>query len=117
MKNSGLGDKRWGRDLGGENRSFPARSLSRKRRYAGLRVIVLSREGGDLVFVSEYVTEYRFHSNFTTGRGFSNFKELFDDLKRLSARAELEQYKCELLQMLASRRCASASHRRRDFGP
>lgn len=63
--------------------------------------IALSREGGDFVFVPEYVTEYRFHSNSTTGRGFNNFKELFDDLERLTVRAEIEQYKRELLEMLA----------------
>jgi hypothetical protein len=70
--------------------------------------IVLARQGDRFVFVPEYVTEYRFHSNSTTGRGFLNFRELFDDLERLSVRPEIEPYKCKYLRMLAFRAVSRA---------
>jgi glycosyltransferase involved in cell wall biosynthesis len=65
--------------------------------------IFLARAGSHFVFVAEYVTEYRFHDNSTTGRGFVNFREVFDDLERLPVRAEIEPYKRKLLEMLAFR--------------
>jgi glycosyltransferase involved in cell wall biosynthesis len=63
--------------------------------------IFLAREGGKFVFVPEYVTEYRFHPDSTTGGGFSNFKELFDDLEGLSVGPEIQPFKQELLEWLA----------------
>jgi glycosyltransferase involved in cell wall biosynthesis len=65
--------------------------------------IFLARAGGEFVFVPEYVTEYRFHANSKTSKGFVNFRETFDDLERLPVREEVEPYKRELLQMLAFR--------------
>ena len=65
--------------------------------------IFLARAGGEFVFVSEYVTEYRFHANSKTSKGFVNFRETFDDLERLPVREEVEPYKRKLLQMLAFR--------------
>jgi glycosyltransferase involved in cell wall biosynthesis len=63
--------------------------------------IFLAREGGKFVFVPEYVTEYRFHPNSTTGGGFKNFKELFDDLEHLSVAPEIQPYKQKLLEWFA----------------
>ena len=63
--------------------------------------IFLARESGKFCFVPEYVTEYRFHPNSTTGGGFSNFKELFDDLEHLCVDAKVEPYKRKLLEWLA----------------
>ena len=65
--------------------------------------IYLARAGGEFVFVPEFVTEYRFHANSKTGKGFIKFRELFDDLERLPVRAEIEPYKRTLLGMLAFR--------------
>jgi hypothetical protein len=63
----------------------------------------LAREGDKFLFVPEYVTEYRLHPNSTTGRGFVNYKELFEDLEPRSVRAEIEPYKRKLLPMVAFR--------------
>jgi len=70
--------------------------------------IVLARQGGKFVFVPEYVTEYRFHPDSTTGRGFVNFIGLFDDLERLTVRAQIEPYKRKYLGMLAFRAASRA---------
>ena len=63
--------------------------------------IFLAREGGGFVFVPEYVTEYRFHPDSSTGRGFNDFREAFEDLEPLSVRPEIEPYKRKLLEVIA----------------
>jgi glycosyltransferase involved in cell wall biosynthesis len=65
--------------------------------------IFLARAGGEFICVPEYVTEYRFHANSKTSKGFANFREVFDDLEQLPVREEVEPYKRKLLQMLAFR--------------
>jgi GT2 family glycosyltransferase len=65
--------------------------------------IFLAREGGDFVFVPEYVTEYRFHPNSSTSRGFHDYRPLFDDLERLSVGSKIEAYKREVLEVMAFR--------------
>ena len=70
--------------------------------------VALAREGDKFLSVPEYVTEYRFHSNSTTGRGFVNFKELFEDLEHRPVRAEIEPYKSKFLRMLAFRAASKA---------
>jgi hypothetical protein len=63
----------------------------------------LARKGDKFFFVSKYVTEYRLHPNSTTGRGFVQYRELFDYLEPLSVRAQIEPYKRKFLRMLAFR--------------
>jgi glycosyltransferase involved in cell wall biosynthesis len=63
--------------------------------------IFLAREGGRFVFVPEYVSEYRFHMDSSTSRGFNDFRTLFDDLEALPVRAEIEPYKRKLLEVIA----------------
>ena len=63
--------------------------------------IFLAREGGEFVFVPEYVTEYRFHADSSTGRGFNDFRELFENLEPLAVRPEIEPYKRKLLEVMA----------------
>jgi glycosyltransferase involved in cell wall biosynthesis len=70
--------------------------------------ILLARQQDLFVFVPAYVTEYRVHSNSTTGRGFVNFRELFDRLERLPVRSEIEPYKQKYLRMLAFRAVSRA---------
>jgi hypothetical protein len=71
-------------------------------------LVALAREGDKFLFVPEYVTEYRFHTNSTTGRGFVNFKELFEDLEQLPVSPEVEPYKRKFLRMLAFRAASKA---------
>ncbi len=63
--------------------------------------IWLAREGGTFIFGPEYVTEYRLHVDSSTGRGFNDFKQLFDRLEPLLVRSELEPYKRKLLEVMA----------------
>jgi glycosyltransferase involved in cell wall biosynthesis len=63
--------------------------------------IFLAREGGQFVFVPEYVTEYRFHADSSTGRGFNDFRVLFDHLEPLAVPAEIEPYRRKLLEVNA----------------
>jgi glycosyltransferase involved in cell wall biosynthesis len=70
--------------------------------------VALAREGDKFLFVPEYVTEYRAHTNSTTGRGFINFKELFEYLEQLPVRSEIEPYKRKFLRMLAFRAASKA---------
>jgi glycosyltransferase involved in cell wall biosynthesis len=63
--------------------------------------IWLAREGGTFIFGPEYVTEYRLHVDSSTGRGFNDFKQLFDRLEPLPVCAELEPYKRKLLEVMA----------------
>ena len=62
--------------------------------------ILLAREGGEFIFVPEYVTEYRYHADSTTGRQFVNYRELVDLLMPLPVSEELERYKARLLGSL-----------------
>jgi glycosyltransferase involved in cell wall biosynthesis len=65
--------------------------------------IFLAREPGKFVFVPEYVTEYRLHLDSSTARGFSDFRQAFDDLESVAVRPEIEPYKRTLLEVLAFR--------------
>jgi hypothetical protein len=70
--------------------------------------VALAREGDKFLFVPEYVTEYRCHANSTTGRGFVNFKELFEYLEELPVRSEIEPYKQKFLHWLAFKAASKA---------
>lgn len=62
--------------------------------------IRLAREGGKFVFLSEYVIEYRWHRDSTTGGGFRDFCKLADILTTLEVSAEIEPIKRRLLEGL-----------------
>jgi glycosyltransferase involved in cell wall biosynthesis len=62
--------------------------------------ILLAREQGEFIFVPEYVTEYRYHPDSTTGRQFVNYRELVDVLMPLTVSEELEPHKARLLGSL-----------------
>lgn len=62
--------------------------------------IRLAREGGKFVFLPEYVIEYRWHSDSTTGGGFRDFCKLAEILTRLEVSAEIEPAKRRLLEGL-----------------
>jgi glycosyltransferase involved in cell wall biosynthesis len=62
--------------------------------------IRLAREGGTFIFLPEYVIEYRWHSDSTTGGGFRDFSKLADLLAGLEVSAEVEPAKRQLLEGL-----------------
>lgn len=62
--------------------------------------ILLAREGGEFIFVPEYVTEIRVHKDSTTGRGFINYCELADLLAPLEVSREVEPEKTRKLVYL-----------------
>lgn len=72
--------------------------------------ILLARQVGNFVFLPEVVSEYRLHSDSTTGRGFRNYFELINILQALPVAADVAQYKQKLLEQLtasAVTRCLS----------
>lgn len=62
--------------------------------------IRLAREGGNFVFLPEYVIEYRRHGDSTTGGGFRNCSKLAEILAALEVSAEIEPAKKRLLEGL-----------------
>jgi glycosyltransferase involved in cell wall biosynthesis len=62
--------------------------------------ILLAREGGEFIFMPEYVTEIRVHKDSTTGRGFVNYCELADLLAPLQVSREVEPEKTKKLVYL-----------------
>jgi glycosyltransferase involved in cell wall biosynthesis len=62
--------------------------------------ILLAREGGEFVFTPHYVTEYRFHADSTTGRGFVNYGELAELLAPLPVGPDVEPEKIKKLAYL-----------------
>jgi glycosyltransferase involved in cell wall biosynthesis len=62
--------------------------------------ILLAREGGEFIFVPDYVTEYRLHPDSTTGRQFVNYRELVDLLVPLPVTEQVQPYKARILSYL-----------------
>lgn len=62
--------------------------------------IRLAREGGNFVFLPEYVIEYRLHRNSTTGGDFRDFGKLAESLAKLEVSPEVEPWKRKLLEGL-----------------
>lgn len=62
--------------------------------------ILLAREGGEFIFMPEYVTEIRVHKDSTTGRGFVNYCELADLLAPLPVSREVEPDKTKKMVYL-----------------
>jgi glycosyltransferase involved in cell wall biosynthesis len=62
--------------------------------------ILLAREGGEFLFLPEYLSEYRLHENSTTGKGFRSHYELVTHLSALAVSPEAEPYKRRLLENL-----------------
>lgn len=62
--------------------------------------ILLARERGEFISTPEYVTEYRIHSDSSTGRGFINYRELADLLAPLMVTSEVEPEKNRQLMYL-----------------
>ncbi len=62
--------------------------------------IRLAREGGNFIFLPEYVIEYRLHTDSTTGGGFRDFCKLAEILTRLEVSPEIEPVKRRLLEGL-----------------
>lgn len=62
--------------------------------------ILLAREGGNFIFLPEYLSEYRLHEDSTTGRGFRSDYELVRHLSVLPVSPELEPCKRRLLENL-----------------
>ena len=65
--------------------------------------IRLAREGGNFVFLPEYVIEYRVHGDSTTGGGFREAGNLAGILAGLEVSAEVEPFKKRLLEPLTYR--------------
>jgi glycosyltransferase involved in cell wall biosynthesis len=55
---------------------------------------------GGFIFVPEFLSEYRWHKDSTTGRGFRSFGEVATRLAELPVRPEVEPYKRKLLERL-----------------
>jgi len=62
--------------------------------------IRLAREGGKFIFLPEYVIEYRWHRDSTTGGGFRDFSKVAEILAKLEVSPEIEPAKRKLLQGL-----------------
>ncbi len=62
--------------------------------------IRFAREGGNFIFLPEYVIEYRWHSDSTTGGGFRDFSKLAEILAKLEVSPEIEPAKRQLLEGL-----------------
>jgi glycosyltransferase involved in cell wall biosynthesis len=87
-------------------------SLMRTREFVRLRFredidapdieffILLARQRGGFAFVPELLSEYRWHEDSTTGRGFRSFGQVTTRLAALPVRPEVEPYKRKLLERL-----------------
>ncbi|MFH1836457.1 MAG: glycosyltransferase family 2 protein [Methanobacteriota archaeon] len=58
--------------------------------------IELAKEGGNFVFVPEYLSEYRVHTQSTTAQGLENHKRL-KYMKDIPATPDIEQYKQDFI--------------------